>query len=384
MRMHAKLSPSGAYRWMKCPGSVRLEEGFPDTTSPYAAEGTLAHSVLEAVIKHRFPDNPKKKFNFNAEIEKLKKSEFWDPEMLEHANDAADFAAEKLKEDKNRIVMPEQRVDISRWVPDSFGTVDMPIVGGGVLTVADYKYGKGVPVSVEDNEQLMLYALGLYDLFSPVWDIQQIEMAILQPRCGGTSVHTISTEELLKFGEYAKERAEAALADNAETAAGEWCKFCKARQVCRTRADKNIQLAGFVKEKPETLTNEEIGEYLKKGSEVASWLADLQDYALAELLAGRAVEGWKAVEGRANRAWTDEDAAFKKILEAKLADEALLYNRKRITLAQTEKLLGKKVFNANLSEFVSTPKGKPALAEESDKRPAFKQVEVEKIFQKEN
>ena len=376
-KAHARLSASGSERWLKCPGSIRLEAPFPDSTSSYAEEGSLAHEIVELMIKHQFIE-PMKPRTYSAALGKFKKHPLYQPEMLNHAETYIDHIHRLVGLSKNPVVMSEQKISFGRWVTDGFGTCDTIIVTSDGIYIIDFKYGKGVPVSAEDNSQLKLYALGAYDLLSDIYDIKHVCVTIVQPRLDSVSSEIISTEKLLEFGEFARAQAEKALTDNAEVNPGDWCRFCKAKAVCKVRAEKNIELAGFTKLNADTLTAEEIGRYIKQGEDVAKWLADLKEHALNELLKGEEIPGWKAVEGRSVRTWTDETEALKAVVGLGF-DEALLYERKPLSLSAIEKLMGKKEFE-QLDKFIARPPGKPTLAEEADKRPAFKNVDVTKIF----
>lgn len=381
VKAHAKLSASGAERWLKCPGSIRLEAPFPDSTSNYAEEGTLAHEIVELMLKHQFIEQMKPR-TYSAALGKLKKHPLFQPEMLNHAETYIDNIHRLVGLSKNPVVMSEQKISFGRWVPDGFGTCDTIIVTSDGIYIVDFKYGKGVPVSAEDNSQLKLYALGAYDLLSDIYDIKHVCVSIVQPRLDSISSEIIPTADLLEFGEFARAQAEKALTDTAEVNPGDWCRFCKAKAVCKVRAEKNIELAGFTNIPADTLTAEEVGRYIKLGENVASWLADLKEHALNELLKGKAIPGWKAVEGRSVRTWTDEAEALKAVM-ALGVEEAMLYERKPLSLSAIEKLMGKKEFE-QLDKFIARPPGKPALAEETDKRPALKNVDVTKIFNKEN
>lgn len=384
-KQHAVLSASGSSRWLNCPGSVRIESTLPDTQTSYADEGTLAHELVELILNQQF-DDAKKPRTYSAALNKIKKHQLYKPEMLTHAESYVDYINELTKTSKRLSIMFERKLSFTDWVPDSFGTCDTIIADDEGLHVIDYKYGQGVLVSVENNTQLKLYGLGAYALLSPLYDIKQIKMTIYQPRLNNISTDTLDIDSLLAFGEYAKAQAQKALTDNAEVVVGEWCRFCKANAICRVRAEKNIELAGFTKVAPDTLSNSEIGEYLTKGADVASWLSKLEDYALTALIAGEQISGYKCVEGRSLRSWKDQDAAINRVIELGY-DEALVYNRVPLSLAKIEELLGKQKFNETMLEHVHKPTGKPTLALESDKRPVFNPSEprdIRDIFEKEN
>lgn len=375
MTAHARLSASGAERWMACPPSIKLSEGRPDTASQFAAEGTLAHAVAELKLQKYFTRGIGQK-TFNKKLEELKTSHMWEgeslwqPEMQEYTDMYFEYIKNlALSKETAPCVSIERRVDFGEWVPDGFGTADCILISGNKLHIIDLKYGKGIEVSAENNAQLMLYALGAYNAYKLLYNIDTFVLTIVQPRKDNISEWEISLNELLAFGERAKEAAALADKGEGEFNPGEHCRFCKARAVCRARADKNIELLGFVDLAPDEITNDEIGDYLEKGRLVADWLKNLEAHALNECLAGNEVAGWKAVEGTSRRAWTDIEEAFKAIIASGI-DEAILYERKPLTLAQVEKVIGKKDFEA-FKDFVKKPPGKPTLVEASDKRPAI-------------
>ena len=389
-RAHAVITASGSSRWIACPPSVKLEQQFPDTTSEAAREGTLAHEICE--IKARARLFQKSDIGYMAknvatrELNKLRKDPLFDDEMEDHADNYAqelDLLALGFTEKPH--VYLETKLDLSDWIPEGFGTADCIMVGGDRILVADFKYGKGVRVEAEGNTQMQLYALGAWKKFSLVYDIKRVMMVILQPRLSANpSIWEVSIEDLIRFGEYAKERAQLAADGAGEYSPGEeQCRFCRARQQCRARADYNIQLAfgGVIGKLPPLITNEEVGEYLEKGEDVAKWLKDLQDYALGACLAGDEIPGYKAVEGRGSRDWTDQEAAFK-ALQASGVPESMMYERKALTLAALEKVVGKKAFGEAVGEYIEKKPGKPALVKASDKRPAITNVPtVEEAFE---
>ena len=386
MTAHAKLSASSAARWMACPPSANLAATMPDTASGYAAEGTLAHALAELLLREYFVKGVGPK-TVEKERERLIAESTWDgqplyqPEMDGHVQTYVDYVKSIAIGCTSPFVALEKRVDFSAWVPGGFGTADCIIISGDEMHIIDLKYGKGVPVSAEGNPQLQLYALGAYDTYHLLYGIKTATLHIVQPRIDNISAWSLSIEDLLTFGEKAHEKALLADKGEGEYAAGEWCQFCPANAVCRARADYNIQLAGFTKLQPPTLSNDEIGHYLELGRDVKSWLTDLEEYALSQCLAGNEVAGWKAVEGISRRQWTDQDAAFKAI-EASGINEAMLYERKPLTLAQVEKMLGKKAFG-QFAEYVYKPPGKPTLVVESDKRPSISNaVKPEDVFEK--
>lgn len=370
-RAHALLSASGAHRWMNCTPSAVLESQFSDTTSEAAKEGTLAHEMAEAKLQHLFNTQNYRKATLTRTLNKIKKNELYQSEMDGYTDDYVAYVRKSAMEfEKSPYIAIEKRLDLTAYIPDGFGTADCVMIGERTLHIIDLKYGKGVPVSAEDNPQLMIYALGALEAYKMLFAIDRVKMSIVQPRIDNTNSSEYTVKELMEFGDKVKHYADIAIKGDGEQTPGDWCRFCRARQQCRARADKNIELAFEVSKKPPLITNEEVGEYLRKGEDVAKWLSELQDYALAECLAGRDVDGYKAVEGRGSRSWTDMDAAFEAIIEEG-TNEAMLYERKPLSLAQVEKLMGKAHFEDVAGEYVIKNPGKPTLVPSTDKREAI-------------
>ena len=373
-RDHATLSASSAHRWLTCTPSALLEAQFPDTTSEAAREGTLAHELCEIKVTNYFRTNtPEMKKQTAAQVRKIKKDPLWQDEMEGYTDDYLDaIKSIALSSKEKPVVAVEERVDFSEWVPGGFGTADCILIRSGVLHVVDFKYGKGVPVAAENNPQMQLYALGAWQMFGMLYPIDTVRMTIVQPRLKPEpETWEIPLPQLMQFAEYVKQRAELAAKGEGDYTPGvEQCRFCRARAQCRARAEENVRLAGFKNLRPPLITAAEAGELLRMGEDLAAWLSDLQDWALGECLAGGEVPGWKAVEGRGSRVWTDQDKALETI-QASGVDEAVLYERKPLTLAAIEKLMGKKQFAEVAGEYVEKKPGKPALVKESDKRPAI-------------
>lgn len=377
-RSHAILSASGAHRWLDCTPSARLEEQFPDTTSEAAREGTLAHELAEMKVRNYFYTTDFGKRKLTTAINKLKKEDLWQDEMMGYTDEYLDYiktVALALKSPP--YVAIEKQVDFSAYVPEGFGTADCIMISGKVLHIIDFKYGKSPDgrVSAESNPQLALYALGAYEAYKVLYPIEEIKMSIVQPRLSdGISESECLLEDLLAFGMYVKERAELAIRGEGDFSPGpKTCKYCRARGRCRARAEENVRLA-FSPDKgklPPLITNEQMGEYLTLGADVAKWLSDLQDCALTKCLAGQEVPGWKAVEGKGFREWTDMDKAFDLLVKGGITNETMLWEKKPLTLAQVEKLVGKKDFADSVGEYVTKKPGSPTLVKESDKREAI-------------
>lgn len=378
---HALLGPSSSARWLACPPSARLTEFMPNETSVYAEEGTKAHYLCEQVVRRSIPGwegLPE------APMQDLWSNDDYTPEMKDAARLYADFIHTLYAEFQHTpTVCVEQHVKMTRWVPECFGTCDCLLIGDGILHVVDFKYGAGVPVSPAENTQMMLYALGAWELFRETDEIKTVRMSIVQPRIQSEpETWALGAEDLLTWAESTlKTRAKQAWEGKGNLNPGEkQCRWCKAKAQCRAWKDMYGPLAGFVAETipeardPRLLTNEEIGDWLTQVQGLAEYVKCLEAYAQQQLQSGTPVPGWKLVEGRSTRRFTDQDAAFK-AMEASGIQEAMLYERTPISLTAAEKLLGKKHFAEVCGSYVEKPKGAPKLAPESDKRPAYDPTE---------
>jgi len=369
---HALLSASGAERWMNCTPSARLEEKLPERESAYASEGSLAHAIAELKLRKHFlePMGPKK---FKAAMDKLAADPLYNPEMQKHTDDYLDYIKGLAHSFSSKpYIGVEVKLDLSHIIPEGFGTSDCIIICGNEMHVIDFKYGQGVPVSAEISPQIRLYALGAIENYRMFYDIQTVHMHIFQPRRdNATSEAVMTKDELVAWGETeVRPKAQKAFNGEGEYCPGDWCRFCRANALCRARSDTMTALEAFGKALPPLLSDDEIGQILQKAQELKAWVSDLEEYALSKLLEGGEIPGWKAVEGRSVRQFEDIDKAFE-ILKANGIDEALLYERKPITLSAVEKLLGKKRFAELLDPLVVKPPGKPTLVPETDKREAI-------------
>ena len=284
---------------------------------------------------------------------------------------------------KRPHVAVEVELKFDRYAKGGFGTCDCLVLGGSELHIIDFKFGRGVPVSAENNPQMMLYALGALELYGALYDIRDIVLTIFQPRADGDTVKewSISRDDLVNWGVFTvRPLAEKAFAGEGEFHGGDWCRFCRAKNTCRARADQYTALEDFgtpnskaetgILPKPPLLSDAEVGTVLEKAVALEKWVTDLKEYALTACLAGKEIPGWKAVEGRKTRIWDDPDTAFADITAAGI-EEAMLYERKPLTLAGIEKMLGKARFTEVAGTHVTVSAGKPALAPESDKREAI-------------
>lgn len=368
MPKHAYLSASASHRWLACPPSAKLCAGINDSVSPYAQQGTDCHELCAYLVESalgREAEDPRENLTY------------YDAEMQSCAEEYRDYVIEQIEVAKQYCkdphVMIEQRLDFSRWVMNGFGTGDCVIVADELLQIIDYKHGLGVLVSAGDDEhggnsQMMCYALGALEVFDGIYDIKKIQMTIFQPRRENVSSYTITKEALLQWAEEVL-KPTAALAYNGEGEfnAGDHCQFCKAKATCRKRAEHNLELAQYDFEMPPNLDEAEISAILPRIDDLVAWANDIKEYALQQALSGVEYPGFKVVEGKSNRKYSDESAVASTV-EAAGFDP---YEKKLLGITAMTSLLGKKRFNELLSGFITKPQGKPTLVPESDKRPAL-------------
>jgi len=379
MGEHALLSASASHRWLHCTPSVRLEEKMPDSQSQYAAEGSLAHSICELKVAKAFIE-PMGLRTFNSRLKKLQGDPLYQEEMLRHTDTYLDYISGIMHQyNTPPYIAIEKRIDYSMYAPGGFGTADCIIIAGNTLYVIDFKYGKGVPVSAYENPQMKLYALGAYVQSSLLFQIDNIVMVIVQPRLDSISEYEMLTHKLLEWGESIKPIAQMAFDGKGEFEIGDHCGFCRVKALCRARAEFNTSLEDYKMMKPPLISNEEVGQILQRAQNLSAWVKNLEEYALSEVLAGNDIPGWKAVHGRSSRQFTDQDAVFKTLIDGGI-DEAMLYERKPITLTKVEELLGKAAMKEILANYINMPPGKPALVVESDKREAIKPITAQEVF----
>lgn len=389
---HAIVSASGASRWLKCTAAPRFEEQFEDAKTVYSEEGTLAHSICELYARKNFTVMNQR--TFNSQLKKLQANELYNDEMLVSAQTYVDYLAETAMAFTEKPFFDfEIEVDLSTVIPEGFGTADSVMIGGDRLHITDYKNGKGVAVSAVDNPQMKLYAIGALNKYRLIFgdSIKRVTMAIIQPRLSEhASEWETTTEELLAWGESIKPKAEEAFRGDGSFVPGEHCRFCRGANLCRARAkyyagfDEYVgvpigaqldpaTLAERLNSDDPVLTDADIGEILTAAKDIVNWYNGIKEYALKAILQGRTIPGYKAVEGKSNRKWTDQAEAFKKLIKEGIQQD-LLYERKPLTLSQVESLIGKKKFSEMLKDYVVKPQGAPTLALESDKKPSYVQI----------
>lgn len=378
--IHAKYSPSHAAIWGTCTASVGLESGIPDSGSSYAEEGTLAHAIAEVKLKKRFGLISDSEYK-NA-LAALKADPLYQSEMEGFTDTYADEITRICTAfpEKPYIVV-EKRLDMGHIVPDCFGTADCVVLYGTGLHIFDFKYGKGVQVEAENNPQLRLYALGAVREYSVFGEIKTVFMNIIQPRLDNIQSASMPVGELTAWGEALGRRVRDSLVTGGEFVAGEHCRFCKAKAVCRARAESLLSLEEpkARTDKDDMLTDEEIGDILLRAVMLDSWVGSLQEYARERLLDGGKIPGWKLVEGRSVRTISDTEKAFTE-LESAGFDGDLLYERKPLGLTALEKLCGKKKLTELIGGYITKPAGRPTLVPESDKRKEFSRKKLEEMF----
>lgn len=369
MGEHALLGPSGAKRWMTCTPSARFEEQFEEVESEYAAEGSAAHELADMLIQVA-----QMGLDFKHIKEFAESNKYFDKEMEEAVDSYAGLVLNRFNEakakDPGAILLPEQKLDYSLYVPGGFGTGDATIISNGFMEVIDLKYGKGVAVYAENNPQLKLYALGAYIMYSSIYDIEQIRMTICQPRLDSITSDIISVKDLLRWVE--KEvvpAANLAWAGHGDFVSGDHCQFCKGAPRCPQLAADNLEMAKHDFVLPGKLSDAEIADILGKTEKLTKWAKAVGEYALSQALhKGVKWPGYKLVEGRSIRKITDQIKAAE-ILKG-VVEEPLIYKPKQLlALGELEKLVGKKKLNEILEKVIEKPSGKPTLVLESDKRP---------------
>ena len=373
-KAHAILSASSSHRWLNCPPSARLCETYEDKGSDYAAEGTDAHSLCEYKLR--------KALDMSA-VDPSEHLTWYSEEMEDCANGYAAYILELVEAAKETcaapVVLIEQRVDFSRWVEQGFGTSDAIIISDGTLRVIDYKHGLGVLVEADNNPQMMCYALGALELFDAIYDIDSVAMTVYQPRRQNVSTFEMSKDDLYRWAEEVlKPTAELAFAGDGNFLCGEWCGFCKAKHECRARAEANLLLAQYDFKLPQLLEDSEIEVILSRADQLVSWVNDIKEYALQQAISGKDWTGFKLVEGRSNRRYTNEAAVTQVVTNAGFDP----YERKLLGITAMQKLLGKSRFEELLSAYIEKPQGKPTLVPESDKRPVMNNAKTD--FMEEN
>lgn len=368
-RAHALLSPSSSHRWMNCTPSARLEENIPSTGSAASEEGTVAHELAEHVIKKYLAGEYIPLLDELPVPKEIAESKYYGPEMDKYVTDYVCYVCEIYELEEDAKMNIERKFDLTRYVPECFGSCDCDIVGKTVLNIIDLKYGKGVQVDANGNSQLMMYAIGVLNSLEPQHrsKIGKVRMHIAQVRLGNYSVFEMSARDLTHWAIHVlRPAAEKAFSGQGETKVGAHCKFCKFKAQCRAQRDalvNEFETHGETK----ALSLEEIGDILNKADMFSDWLASVKQFAMSEALSGKHVNGWKLVEGRSTRVIKDEAEALKRLTEAGFDRDALI-NTKIKGLGDLERTVGKRLLKVLLDGVIIKPQGAPTLVPESDKR----------------
>lgn len=382
-RKHALLSASGASRWLSCTPSARLEERFENVTTDYAAEGTLAHEFADIGV--RFLSGQMTKRDYNKAIEVFRKHHLYTDEMEDEVQVHIDYVLEQFNEakrlTKDAILVVEEKLDLTDYIEEGFGTGDDLIIANGVLEIIDLKYGKGIRVSAQDNSQLKVYGLGALRKYEMMYDIKVVKLTIVQPRMDSISSWEISTEDLLDWGEnVVAPKAIEAYSGQGKFVPGDWCRFCKAKANCKAVAELNLAACKLDFKKiaepkielnnVQVLEDNEILDLFEKASQIKSWLEAVEAHVKQLALEGKNWEGYKMVAGKSSRKWSDQEAVLEALREADLDPESFV-NRKLKGITIVEKELGKPTFQALLADYIIKPEGAPTLVPLSDKRKAL-------------
>ena len=373
---HALLSASGSKRWLSCPPSARLEETYPDKETAAAREGTLAHAIGEFYLKYYLKHN-----HTNIALPKqFKNQELYNKAMLDYVFEYVEMCIEKINTalsiDKTAYIAIEEKIDYSEWAKEGFGTGDLVIITDKYVEIVDLKYGKGVAVSAVDNTQMQMYALGIISNFGFMYDFDTIQMTIFQPRNGGISSQEKSVKDLIKWGEnIVKPTAELAYDGIGEFNAGKWCLFCRASLRCKKYSEYCLSVAKYDFIDPEFMSDEEMADALNRIEPLIHYAKQIKDYALSEALQGRTWPGYKLVEGKSSRKYSDTDAVIGRLQKANIDSSDFMKEPELKSITELTKLLGKKTFSILLDDLITKISGKPTLVNIDDPRPEYNSPE---------
>jgi hypothetical protein len=372
MAQHAFLSASGAERWMQCSPSARLEENFPDSTSTYASEGTLAHELAEAIIGSFY--NLIDEQQYFKELARIKADDLYSTEMDHEVQKFVDYVKmvyHNYKETYNcePAVLLETRLDFSKYVPEGFGTGDVIIIADSRLAIIDLKYGKGVRVQADNNPQIRLYGVGALHTLDMFYDIDTLDLTIMQPRLNNISVSTITAQQLNDWCmTHVVPAAKRAWEGVGKLRVGKWCKFCKVKPRCTAIFELANRVAVRDFEDPFLLNDDEVLEALEYSELLKTWLSAVKEYVISEAKKGKQWSGYKLVQSRGRSTWTDTEKVKQTLEELDYADDQIL-NTKVKSISDIKKLMSVDVFNETMSHLVHKPQGKPVLTDSLDPRP---------------
>ena len=359
---HSKLfSPSASARLLTCPGSAKASEGIPDQESLFAAEGHDAHALAEIRLCERLG------LQTNEKIEDLT---FYNREMEDYISDYVSYVLEKVasikKDCPDAIVLIEQKVAAVRYDESLFGSTDVAIIADKVLTIIDLKYGRGVLVNAKENTQEMCYGLCAMETFGNLYDIEDINLCIFQPRLSNVSEWSLTVKELYKWAdEILKPGIEKIRAGSEEFHPSRHCVFCKAKPLCKALRDQNLELAKHEFRPAFLMDDSEIEEVLDKADDFVNWINSVKEFALEDAMKGKKYDHYKLVEGRSNRKYIDETKVINVVKEAGYSP----YEEKLLSVTGMQSRLGKTRFEELLGNLVVKPRGKLTLVPREDKRP---------------
>lgn len=375
-RAHALLGASKAEQWINCTPSARIQESIEEKRSEFADEGTLAHELGEAKLRRRLlPCNSAERKRLDGLIATICDNPFYGPEMENAVQEYVEIVEERFMAAKARtpdaVILLEEKLDFSEWVPEGYGTGDVVLIADGVMEIIDLKYGKGVPVSAIGNPQMRLYGLGAWNGYNYLYDIQEVHMTIVQPRLDSVSTDIMPIDDLLSWAEeIVKPAAALAFAGEGEYKPGDHCRWCKVKGNCRARADANMAALAYEFKDPALLDLEEIGSILFVAEQLSVWAKDVAEYAFEQAKAGKRIPSWKLVAGKSNRFITDKEAAIAKLIAGGFEADKILKPKELIAMGDLEKkIVGKKKFAELLDGLIIKPNGKPTLVAETDPRP---------------
>lgn len=373
MADHALLSPSGASRWLTCTPSARLEAEMPESSSVYADEGTLAHDLVKLLLQNELRYITEADYKF--ELKFIKANELYTEDMLSYCIDhtamVMSYVQQYGRACKRVRVFLETQFDLSEYIPESFGTADTIIVADNLLHVIDLKYGKGVPVSAIDNSQMKVYALGAWSRLGDLFDSDTVKMTISQPRIENDSTYSMSIDALLLWAKNElRIKAAVAYAGEGEFIVGDHCQFCRIKPTCRAFYNKQMEIAVHDFKEPPLLTPAEVADLLGRSAMIKGWITAVDEYALDQAVnKGVAWPGFKLVQGRSNRKYTDTGKVYEVLIENKY-DPGKIGEFKVFGITEMEKNITKPKFAELLTPYVTKPPGKLKLAPDTDPRPA--------------
>lgn len=372
MKAHALLSPSKSSRWLVCPPSARLEDRHKRSSSEAADEGTLAHHLSELLILYALKRTTK--LRYLADLQGIRRNQYYNSSMMEHCETFASYVMEKYTEMQTRHkhvdIFLEVHLDLSKWIPESFGTGDIIIIGDNELLVIDLKYGKGIHVEADENTQMMIYALGAMDCFDMLFvSIKTVSMTIYQPRLDNHSTFTMTAKNLLEWAKgVLKGRAKLAFEGKGKFVAGDHCQFCAVKATCKANADHNMKLAQEEFDiDPAELKDAQLVKIYLQAKNLHSWLRAVEEYMLEKAIAGKNWRGLKLVHGRSSRVIINPVAVMKILQRKKLPKENYLSEPALLGITALEKNIGAKEFYKLAGKYVDKPVGKPSLVNTDNK-----------------